>query len=452
MRFLRYLLPFVAVLAFISTQAAFAAHGEEDHEEDLNERDFDALRDFLKTKRTIDTKEKAENLSISGDVRTEWRHMIERQDGHNLRGGKAVNRNGLPVSRNDFDIEFNLRFDYVCERAWAVMHLQFDNNAGIEPSDCGCGDSFAALKKKHKIAVINPQGEGGSGECDDICLKRAYLGYNIYTNGCSRFDVELGRRKLYDIFDSKAQFLSRFDGLLLKYSSAWESVADWYVKLAGFLVDERVNHFAWGTEFGFLNIADSGFDLKYSFIDWMKHGHNRCGVRHALATQFRISQWTAYYHLNPELLTIPAKLYAAFLYNHAARKTILTHHKKKNVAWYAGIKIGEVDKEGDWAIEIMYELVQAQAVPDFDAAGLDNGNVAGDCFTAETFIPTKNGGELIVLRRGNTNFKGWRFEGLYALTDNLTLNPQFEWDCSEDKHIGGEHYFSKFELEVVYAF
>jgi hypothetical protein len=451
MHFLKTL--FLGVAFFgLASSAAFAASSEATHEEDLNERDFEALRDYLNTKRTIDTKEKAENLSISGDVRTEWRHMNERQDGHNLRGGHATKR-GVPISRNDFDIEFNLRFDYVCERAWGVMHLQFDNAAGIDPADCGCGDDFETLVKNHKIAVINPDNEGGSGECDDFCLKRAYLGYNVFTIGCNRFDVELGRRKLYDIFDSKAQFLSRFDGLLLKYSSEWKDVADWYVKLGGFLVDERVNHFAWATELGFLDIADTGIDFKYSFIDWVKNGHNRCWVRHALGTQFRVSQWTMYYHLNPDYFyNIPAKFYAAFLYNHAAKKTFLTHHKKKNIAWYAGVRVGEVDKEGDWAFEILYEMVQAQAVPDFDVAGLDTGNLEGNCFTAAVFIPTKDGGKLIYLRRGNTNFKGWRFEGLYALTDNLSLNPQFEWDTPEDKSIGGDHFFSKFELEVVYAF
>lgn len=453
MQFLRYLLPVVAILGLASTTAfALDADAESRVDRELNERDWDALREYLKNRRILESDDKEDNLIITGDVRTEWRNMVERQDGVNLRGGRNVNRNGVPISRNDFDIEFNLRFDYTCNRAWAVAHLQFDNSAGIDPADCECGESFEVLKKKHKKALINPWNAGGSGHCDDLCLKRAYIGYNIYSDACTRFDVELGRRKLYDIFDSKSQFLSRFDGLLFRVTGSWECVADWYWKLGGFLVDEKVNYFAWATEVGLLDIFDSGFDVKYSYIDWVKNGRNRCGTRSPLGTLFRVSQWTAYYHFNPDIIHQPAYIYGAFLYNHAAEKTILTFHKKENIAWYAGFRIGDVDKEGDWAFEVMYQYVEAQAVPDFDVSGIDRGNVLDDCFTSAVFIPTEDGGFLVFPRRGNTNFKGWRFEGLYALTDNLMLNPQLEWDNPVDTDIGGRHYFSKFELEVIYAF
>ena len=73
--------------------------------EELNERDFDALRNFLKSKRVMDLTDKTCNLAISGDVRTEWRHLNETCKGQNMRGGNATNRAGLPISRNDFDIE-----------------------------------------------------------------------------------------------------------------------------------------------------------------------------------------------------------------------------------------------------------------------------------------------------------------------------------------------------------
>lgn len=454
MNLLRYLLPLVAVMGFASS-AAFAADpdAESRFDRELNERDFDALREYLKNRRILEAEEKPnDSLVITGDVRTEWRNLVERQDGVNLRGGRNVNKSGVPISRNDFDIEFNIRFDYTCNRAWAVAHLQFDNSAGIDSADCICGDSYEKLVKNHKKAYVNPWQAGGSGHCDDLCLKRAYIGYNVYSDACTRFDVELGRRRLYDIFDSKSQFLSRFDGLLLRFTGSWECIADWYYKLGGFVVDEKVNYFAWATEVGFMNIFDSGFDLKYSYIDWVKNGRNRCGFRDPLGSKFRVSQWTGYYHFNPDIIHQPAYVYAAFLYNHAARRTILTHYRKENVAWYAGFRIGEVDKEGDWAFEMMYQLVQAQAVPDFDVSGIDRGNVMDDCFTSAIFIPTEDGGYYIFPRRGNTNFKGWRFEALYALTDNLTLNPQLEWDNAEDKNIGGKHYFSKFELEVIYAF
>lgn len=44
---------------------------------DINERDFNALKEYISTKRNVDLKEKITNLKISGDIRTEWRHLTE---------------------------------------------------------------------------------------------------------------------------------------------------------------------------------------------------------------------------------------------------------------------------------------------------------------------------------------------------------------------------------------
>ena len=108
-------------------------------DEELNERDWETLYDFINSKRTINVEEKEVNLAISGDIRTEWRHLNEKRKGDRMRG-KHANIRGLPVSRNDFDIEFNLRFDYVCERAWGVAHLQYDNSAGVDDNGKACCD------------------------------------------------------------------------------------------------------------------------------------------------------------------------------------------------------------------------------------------------------------------------------------------------------------------------
>lgn len=461
MSYFKYLISLVLVIGLISSGPIFAQLTQDGSRfaEELNERDFDALREFLKSKRTMDVTDNACNLAISGDVRTEWRHLNESCRGHNLRGGNATNRIGLPISRNDFDIEFNLRFDYVAEHTWAVAHLQYDNSAGVDGNGHPCGK---LVKDKHKgkdkkkckkgecqeckadtlECQADPRGWHGSGQCDDLCLKKAYMGYNICVEGDSRFDVELGRRgNLYLVFDSKVQFLSRLDGILLKYDSSWESVADWYVHAAGFVVDERVNQFAWVAEIGFLDIMDTGFDFKYSFIDWEKHGKNRCFVHNPEGFKFMNSQFTLAYHVNPDLLGIPVKVYGAFIWNHDGHKFYANCHRfnHKNLAWYAGVLFGEVEKEGDWAIEVMYQVVQARAIPDDDVAGIARGNVLDDVFTSLT-------------RRGNTNYRGWRLEGLYALTDNLTLDSIIEWSKADDKSIGGRHGYSKFELEAIYAF
>ena len=126
MKLYRFLLPLLMVASFASTGAygqdrdrdrdrdrSIGGQDRSRFDEELNERDWEALREFLNTKRTVDIKEKACNLGISGDVRAEWRHLTEAQgswcpcSGHSghlreLRGGDAVNPfTCVPISKND---------------------------------------------------------------------------------------------------------------------------------------------------------------------------------------------------------------------------------------------------------------------------------------------------------------------------------------------------------------
>lgn len=473
--FHKYWLPFAFAASLIAS-SAFATGDIQDgsrFEEELNESDFDALRDFVNTKRDIPLDEKSTSLVISGDVRSEWRHMTEtgRKGGtfgaqHNLRGGEAVGYNDFPISRNDFDVEFNLYFKYTTERAWAVAQIQFDNSCGVFDNRKECPGQDADTTQG-MISIIedgqldpDPFGWHGTGNCDDLCLKKAYVGYNVFNCGDSRFDIEIGRRRLYHAFDSNIQFCSQFDGILLHYSDKLEMVSSWYIKAAGFVVNERVNQFAWIAETGFLNIADSGFDLKYSFTDWQKHGRTQCFIytpngnkdwfRNPRGFNFLNSQVTVLYHLDPELLCRPATFFAAYLYNHAqrfARVPVLDANGqfngdydkiRANTGWYVGFKVGQVVKEGDFSFEAQYQYVGAVAVGDRDVRGIGRGNVLDESFTNKL--------------RGNTNFKGWKFETLYALTDNFTVDACLEWSKAAKSSIGGSHHFSKFQLETIYAF
>ncbi len=460
-----------ALLAFLG----FAAYGvaQEDvqdgshHNEELNERDFQALREYLKTKREIPLEDKDENLSISGDVRFEWRHMNESQSGNVLRGSDRIDpRTGIAISRNDFDCEFNLKFDYVLDKTWAVAHLQYDNAAGVDSQDIPCD--------------LDKNGWFGSGKCNELCLKKAYFGYSLWNDPCSRMDIELGRRgNLYYVFDSNVQFLSRLDGIVLKYEGTSELLPKYYAKLAGFVVDERVNHFAWATEVGLINIMDSGFDFKYSFIDWMPHARVRCAKakcdidpsydgpfnkghfkHNPEAFQFYVSQWTMYYNFDPELFCgKSAQLYGAFLMNHGRKYAkvfkhtdiVATKHNRHthpelhgtdkiraNLGWYVGFLIGEIKKEGDWSVEVQYQVVQALVMPEQDEAGISRGNVLSESFTRQG--------------RGYTNYKGWKVEALYAITDNLSIDGIVEASRQANKRIGGRHHYSKVELETIYAF
>jgi hypothetical protein len=469
----RFLFVFFAFMG-LATYGYAQDEGVQDgssHNEELNERDFQALREYLKTKREVPLEDKDENLSISGDVRFEWRHMNESgRGGNQLRGSNRINPvSRLAISRNDFDCEFNLKFDYVLDKTWAVAHLQYDNSAGVDSQDIPCFD--------------DKEGWFGSGRCDDLCLKKAYFGYNLWNDPCSRMDIELGRRgNLYYVFDSRVQFLSRLDGVIFKYEGALESIPKYYAKLAGFVVDERVNRFAWATEVGFMNILDSGVDFKYSFIDWMPHNKIRCAKKcceeiegydgprnkgcfehNPQAFQFYVSQWTMYYRFDPDLFCgKPAQLYGAFLMNHGRKYArvirhtdiVATKHNVKNhqaeanengfekiranLGWYVGFLVGEVKKEGDWSLEVQYQVVQALAVPEQDEAGISRGNVLSESFTR--------------YGRGYTNYKGWKVETLYAITDNLSLDGIIEASREANRRIGGRHRYSKVELEAIYAF
>ncbi len=448
MKLVRCLLALSVIIGLCATGVVLADEQDSSHfDAELNERDFDALREFLKARKAVDVAENTSNLVISGDVRAEWRHLDETCRGQRLRGHGCVGTSGKPISRNDFDVELNLYFIYTCDRTWALAQVRYDNSAGVDDNGHPCGPVGSKKKKGEccvdtaRRCVGDPEGYHGSGNCGDLCLKKAYMGYNLYTDGVARIDVELGRRgNLYNVFESNIQFLSRFDGLLLKYDSSWECVADWYIHAAGFVVDEKVNHFAWITEVGFLNIADTDIDFKYSFIDWEKHGINRCFARNPAGFRFLNSQFTLAYNINPDVIGVPVKVYGAFLVNHAAHKLHLKHvHSRQNLGWYCGVLFGKVIKENDWALEIQYQVVQAQAVPDGDVGGIGRGNVLDESFTTCS-------------RRGNTNYQGWKVEGLYAITDNLTVDSIVEWSKAYDTHIGGTHTYSKFELETIYAF
>lgn len=410
-------------------------------DKDLNERDFSALREFVNSKRAYGVKEKWCALNLSGDVRTEWRHMTEKRCGGSQRGGNAHDCKGLPISKNDFDIEANLKIDYSIDNAWASFHLQFDNTAGVRDSGKSCKKKPSESSGCSCCDLGDRKGCRGSGSDSDINLKKAYIGFNLFQDCDSRFDVEIGRRPLYNLFDSKVQFLSRFDGIALKYDSRWEGCANWYGHLGAFVIDERVNHFGFVTEFGLLNIVESGFDGKYSFIDWSRTGKNRCGKHNPRGCKFRNSQFTTAYHFVPPYLCLPATLYAALIWNHDAKRwkdKAKKSHGKANLAWYMGAIVGKVLCEGDWSWELRYEYVQAQSVPDRDLSGIGRGNVLSECFT--------NRG------RGNTNYRGIVSEFLYALTDNLSIDAVAEYSIEIKKAIGGSHEYSKMELELIYAF
>ena len=380
--------------------------------EGVDERDFKAVVDYINSKRTIDLPEKSGNLRLSGDIRSGWQYRTNKTDPTN--SGTRTTVDGF--NHHKSSVNTNLMLDYKCDRSWGVAQLEFENNAGTSyHGTINDGSSTRSVLDSDDICQ-------GSGSCNAICLKKAYMGYNICSDGYSRWDLEVGRRRFYNVFDSRIQFQSFFDGLLLNYASQLDCT-DVYGKLAGFVVDYNSPHYGWVFELGALNIQDSGFDAKYSYIDWASDRRLRDDTTSGSGWAFRNSQLSVNYHFVPEVLCVPAKLYGAFLVNHASTKNVRTANKHECYGWYLGFLVGEVVRAGDWSVDVNYQNVQAQAVADCEVSGISRGNTGNRFF---------NVGPATALDSiGNANYSGFRFDSLYAVTDNLNLEAVYEFSTPE---------------------
>jgi hypothetical protein len=433
MNLLKYLLP--CALAACSYAASMSAAQDFSTTTEARESDVKALADFVKSKGAITIQEKGGNLMLSGDIRSEFDHIKSKSRNHNLRGNNSnwTGKDGVkhpPFPTNEMDIEVNLMMDYRADRSWGKIQLQFDNPAGIRAQD---RDAY----KDHFVSKRNTL--FGSGKYSNLVLRKAYMGYNVVECGTSRFDIEAGRRRLYDVYDSQVQFYSFSDALTVKYANSFENMMDFSIKGSAFVVDQNVNHFAYVGEADFMNLGDDGIDLKYSFINWTKKGYNEWHHKKALGADFRISQVRLAYNFSPDFLRYKTQVYGAYLINHNARSLHYFHHKKERQAFYAGFKVGEIKRQNDWAFNACYEWVQVQSIPEYDIRGIGRDN-------------PKNISVYKKRSAGYSNYKGYTLELLYALTDNLTFDLKFDRVHQCNKRIGGKYRAYWLEFDAIYAF
>jgi hypothetical protein len=380
--------------------------------------DMEALRRWIRDKRLVTVKEIGGDLSISGEVRTEFQDTSEVRNGIRQRG----NGGAFPRAQYAWDIEVNIMIDYRTDRTWAAIKLEFDDDMGQR-----------------------------SGTVNKIRLEKAYLGGRIVPGDTFTFDAELGRRYLFNVFDSRIEFASLFDGVLFRFNKAWPSIGDYYVNLGALLVDDKTNHYAYVCEMGGLRIANVGLNIKYSIIDWYKPAANEINN---LRYKYLVSQLLPSYQFYPAWIGKKMiKFYAAGLVNHLASGVPQTHGQRQNWAWYAGMSIGLVKKQFDWAIDFNYQWVQAQAVPEFDSNGIGRGNTAGVGFyTLNLDGNPASGATTAATAVGGGNFKGFEIEALYAFTDNLTVLQNFKYSNTLYKTIGPNLRYKQYELEFIYAF
>lgn len=396
------------------------AQGDVQFEEkrDPEADDMEALRRWIRDKRFITMKEIGGDLSLSGEVRAEFQDANEKRDGIRQRGkGGAFNR-----PEYAWDVEVNVMLDYRSERTWAAIKLEYDNDMGQS-----------------------------SGTVNSIRLEKGYLGGRLVAGDTFTMDAEIGRRYLFNVFDSKIEFASLYDGALLRFSKTWDSIGDFYCNLGGILINDKTNHYAYITEIGGLRIANVGLNIKYSCVDWYKPAANTLTD---LRYRFIVSQLLLSYQFYPEWLGKRLfKLYSAGLCNLLAKGVSQTHGKKQNWAWYVGCSLGVVKKKYDWAIDVNYQWAQAQTVPDFDVSGIGRGNAARVGFYTNNINGNPNSGATTAASAvGGCNYKGFEIEALYAFTDNLTVLQNLRYSGTLNKAIGPDLTFKQYEIEFIYAF
>lgn len=398
-----------ALFATIATCSMFGA--------DVDDEDIQSLRDWINSKRMITVRELGGQLSISGEVRAEMQATAETKNGIAQRG------RGTKSPTHAYDVEFNLSVDYRTENTWAAARIRFDNDAGI------IQECF------------------GSGTNNKVKVDKAYFGYRLIDRDRHTTDVEVGRRGMILIFDSKLQFGSNFDGASMKDSYAIDGVGDVYYQLGAFLINEKKNQAGYIGEVGILNAANTGFYTKYSLIDW----DTKDDIHIKPEFHFINSQLLLGYKFIPQPWDKIVNFYLAGIYNHRANRLKIAAHKRANFAGYMGFALGQIKQAGDWAFDANYQLVAAQSIPSFDVSGVGTGNNDSHGF----YYNRKDGKCVEATRKtaeGNVNYRGFRLTLQYMLTNNLNLFQEWSQSITLDKDIGPFRRYKQYELELIYAF
>jgi len=385
---------------------------------DIEDNDIRALKEWIDTKRQVSLKEIGGDLSLSGEVRTEFQNTWENRNNKRQRGPRPSDI----APQRGFDIEFNFMLDFRTERTWAAVKVEFDNDAGVF-----------------------------SGTLNKVALERCYWGARVLSCDTSTFDIEIGRRQIGAVFDSKVQFGSFFDGILFRYDRNYEVAGDFYVRIGPFIINDRRDHFGYVGEVGLLNIHGTGFYTKLSLIDWDTKHYEPRFVDHRF--EFIVMQLTPGYRFKLRCWNKVGIVYSAFLWNFEAKELEVSNFKRANYAFYAGVSIGQLLKQWDWAFDINYQVVAAQAIPDFDVSGIGLGNANRSGFYTATMLPIDGGG--IPNNRKNAggmaNYHGFAIRLDILLSDKIDFQQSYQQSRTLDSSIGPFRTYKQYEIEFIYS-
>jgi hypothetical protein len=375
-------------------------------------------------------------ILLQGDVRMRYKVFQIKDGSQNLVGGTT----GLANDR--FISEFNLYVSYRMRNFYARTQFGFTNNMG----SMGGG-------------VLN------------LNMKRAYIGANMIKYGPTIIGVELGRRGFSEMLESKVQYDSTMNGASVFFTSEVPKFFEINMRIIANIVDFTTSHYAYFGDISFYNISEFGFYVKYTYSDWRKKGETRIfngsrepvvfgGVSKEINNpryQFQISQFTMGYMTREKILGALWRLYGACLVNHAAKKRSLTQLRKENFAAYMGATYGNAVKTGEFSFDLNFQYVEAQSLPDFDAAGIGTGNPRSNVF----YGPAKNditGAELApeqitaLNANGQTNFKGVSLSFGYILTKNTFWQINAQYSKRLDSQIGPQRIFKQIDTSLIYSF
>ncbi|MDN3504543.1 MAG: hypothetical protein P0S95_03075 [Rhabdochlamydiaceae bacterium] len=406
-------LPFNLFSAEVSANQVIS----DDTSEFINQQDLQALREWIATKRQVTVKQVGGDLSISGEVRVELQKAQETKNGVKQRGPNSANPR-KPTA--EYDIEVNLMFDYRTDRTWTSAKIEFDNSAGSN------------------LNIF-----------DNITIERAIFGGRALDGDTATIDLEVGRRNMGNVYDSKIQFGSFLDGITARYDLATDQFGDFYARFSPFLIDEQ--RYQWGVvgEIAVLNAFNTGLYAKYSIIDWKTKDLKNQLLN--LQYNFVNSQWILGYKFIPGKWKKVITIYSSFLINTEANNIALTNNTLANKGCYAGFSIGKVRNKGDWSLDANYQYVQAQAIPIFDASGIGRGNASRIGFYT---VQSNGKGEATTIATavGKTNYQGVSITLLYLLTDTITIYQNYQYAVNANKNIGPKIHYNQYELEFIYAF
>ena len=375
-------------------------------------------------------------ISLNGDVNVTTNFITIKDNGVELPRGTT---SGLQNQIRVWELESNIYMHYFYRRTSILVNLRSDMDMGVM-----------------------------GGNVHDLTLRRAHMEFNAIRGKDVRLDVMIGRAVASDLFESKVMFwdLTQMNGAFFDSHYFPTEKFNLGIKGAGIVYNFADSHYSFIAEFNINALNAKGPYFKYTFVNWRKKGittirnlagnpENNSGVAYGRTRdnpryRFQISQFVLGYLA--EWKTTPVHFSGGFVWNHAAKRLPLFNNKKKNIAWYVDCNIGHIDKKNSYTIEFTYEYVQAQAVPDWDWAGIGNGNPrlnmiygpATDDFTGLDVVTTTANAN------GNVNYKGFEIDFKYAITNNIQAELAFSYTLNQDRDIGPYRRYHNLGLTLHY--